>query len=102
MNNYGDGRAIYIGTVSHQPFYHDLVVWLRQLVGLFPLLKVPDTVEVSMRQKDNRKIYFLLNHQHSPVRISFFKPMHDFLTGENVSGNLDLPPHGVLVLDEQS
>jgi beta-galactosidase len=102
MNNYGDGKAIYIGTVSHQPFYHDFVAWLRQLVGLFPLLKVPDTVEVSMRQKDHRKIYFLLNHQHTPVRISFFKPMHDFLTGDTVSGNLDLPPHGVLVLDEQT
>ena len=102
MNNYGDGKAIYIGTVSHQSFYHDLVVWLRQLVGLFPLLKVPDTVEVSMRQKENKKIYFLLNHQHSPVRISFFKPMHDFLTGKTLTGNLDLPPHGVLVLDEQS
>jgi len=43
-----------------------------------------------------------LNHQHSPVRISFFKPMQDFLTGQTVSGNLDLPPHGILVLDEQT
>jgi beta-galactosidase len=101
INNYGDGKAIYIGTVSTQPFYSDLVVWLRQLVGLFPLLKVPDTVQVSMRQKEGRKIYFLLNHQHSPVRISFFKPMQDFLSGKEISGNYDLPPHGVLVLDEQ-
>jgi beta-galactosidase len=102
MNEYGQGRAIYIGTVSTQPFYHDLIVWLRQLAGLFPLLKVPDTVEVSMRQADGRKIYFLLNHQHTPVRISFFKPMHDFLTDKSITGNFDLPPHGVLVLDEQA
>jgi beta-galactosidase len=102
LNEYGQGRAIYIGTISTQPFYHDLIVWLRQLVGLFPLLKVPDTVEVSMRQAEGRKIYFLLNHQHTPVRISFYKPMHDFLTGKAVTGNFDLPPHGVLVLDEQS
>jgi hypothetical protein len=27
--------------------------------------------------------------------------MHDFLTGNNFSGNYDLPPHGVLVLDEK-
>ena len=26
--------------------------------------------------------------------------MHDFLTGNTFSGNYDLPPHGVLVLDE--
>ena len=53
-----------------------------------PLLKVPDTVEVSMRQKDNTRIYFLLNHQNSPVRIQFYKPMHDFLTGGDDRGQL--------------
>jgi beta-galactosidase len=100
MNQFGLGRAIYVGTMSHQNFYYDLIVWLRQLCGLYPLLKVPDTVEVSMRQKEGTKVYFLLNHQNSPVRISFFKPMHDFLSEKTFSGNYDLPPHGVLVLDE--
>ncbi|HSA02108.1 MAG TPA: beta-galactosidase trimerization domain-containing protein, partial [Candidatus Paceibacterota bacterium] len=101
LNTFGLGKAIYVGTQSHQAFYYDLIAWLRQTCNLFPLLKVPDTVEVSMRQKDNNKIYFLLNHQGAPVRVQFFKPMHDFLTGEVFSGNYDLPPHGVLVLDEQ-
>jgi hypothetical protein len=36
------------------------------------------------------------------VRISFFKPMHDFLTGKTFTGNYDLPPHGVLVLDQET
>jgi hypothetical protein len=26
--------------------------------------------------------------------------MHDFLTNSTVAGNFELPPHGVLVLDE--
>jgi beta-galactosidase len=100
LNTFGLGKAIYIGTQSHQPFYYDLVAWLRQTCNLHPLLKVPDTVQVSMRQKEGTKVYFLLNHQNSPVRIQFYKPMHDFLTGNTFSGNYDLPPHGVLVLDE--
>lgn len=100
MNTFGLGKAIYLGTTSHQPFYDDLVVWLRQLCNLSPLLKVPDTVEVSMRQKDGARVYFLLNHQNSPVRIQFYKPMHDYLTGAAHVGNYDLPPHGILVLDE--
>ncbi|MBM3833533.1 MAG: beta-galactosidase [Verrucomicrobia bacterium] len=102
MNTFGLGTAVYVGTMSHQFFYYDLVVWLRQMCNLFSLLKVPDTVEVSMRQKDDTKIYFLLNHQHSPVRIQFYKPMHDFLTGTTLTGNYDVPPHSVLVLDERS
>jgi beta-galactosidase len=102
LNTFGEGRAIYVGTMSHQAFYHDLVAWLRGMVGIQPLLKVPDTVEVSMREKDGRQIFFLLNHQHSPVRLHFYKPMHDFLTARTFSGAYDLPPHGVLVLDESA
>lgn len=100
MNTYGLGKAIYVGTMSHQYFYQDLVVWLRQMCSLHPLLKVPENVEVSMRQKEGTRVFFLLNHQNSPVRIQFYKPMHDFLTGNSFSGNYELPPYGVLVLDE--
>jgi beta-galactosidase len=100
LNTFGLGKAIYIGTQSHQHFYHDLVLWLRQTTGLRPLLKVPENIEVSLREKDGVRMYFLLNHQNSPVRIQFYKPMHDFLTGSNIVGNYDLQPHGVLILDE--
>jgi beta-galactosidase len=100
MNTYGLGKAIYLGTISHQHLYFDLVAWLRQMCGLHPLLKVPDTVEVGLRQKDGTKVFFLLNHQNTPVRIQFYKPMHDYLTGNTFSGSYDIPPHGVLVLDE--
>ncbi len=100
INTFGLGKAIYIGTQSHQHFYHDLVAWLRNMGGLHPILKVPENIEVSMREKEGARVYFLLNHQNSPVRIQFYKPMHDFLTGQNIVGNYDLQPHGVLVIDE--
>ncbi len=100
MNTFGLGKAVYIGTQSHQHFYHDLVVWLRQMCNLHPLMKVPENIEVCMRQKEGSKVYILLNHQNSQIRIQFYKPMHDFLTGQNIVGNYDLPPHGVLVIDE--
>ena len=60
MHTFGLGKAVYIGTQSHQHFYNDLVTWLRQMCNLHPLLKVPDNVEVSMRQKDDARIFFLL------------------------------------------
>ena len=62
--------------------------------------KFNETVEVSMRQTESARIYFLLNHQNASVRIQFYKPMHDFLTDDNLSGNYDMPPRGVLILDE--
>jgi beta-galactosidase len=102
LHTFGLGKAIYIGIVSQPSFYYDLVTWLRTLCLLPQLLKVPDTVEVSLRQKGDKKVFFLLNHQSTPVRITFYKPMHDFLTERTFSGNYDLPSHGVLVLDEES
>ena len=100
MNTFGLGKAIYIGTQSHSHFYLDLVTWLRSTSGLLPLLKVPENIEVSCREKEGSKIFFLLNHQNTQIRVQFYKPMHDFLTGSNIVGNYDLPPHGVLVIDE--
>ncbi|HIL69472.1 MAG TPA: beta-galactosidase [Verrucomicrobia bacterium] len=102
MNEFGLGKAIYVGTMSHREFYFDLIEWLRQENNLFPLMKVPNQVEVSMRKKDGVNIFFLLNHQDSHVRINFYKPMHDFLTGNTFTGQYDLPPHGVLILDEKT
>jgi beta-galactosidase len=100
LHSYGLGKAVYIGTQSHPPFYGDLITWLRQMCNLHPLLKVPDTVEVSLRQKGDTRVFFVLNHQPSPVRLQFYKPTRDFLTGGTISGNYDLPPHAVLVLEE--
>jgi beta-galactosidase len=100
INTFGLGKAIYIGTQSHHHLYDDVLTWLRQLCNLHPLLKVPDSIEVSLRQKDDSRVFFLLNHQTSPTRIQFYKPMHDYLTGSTFSGNYDLQPHSVLVLDE--
>lgn len=102
MNTFGLGRAIYLGTMSHQAFYTDLVDWLRNLCGLHALLKVPPGVEVSLREKEGMRLYFLLNHAPTPIRVNLLKPMHDFLTGGTIEGAYDLPPHGVLVLDEHS
>jgi beta-galactosidase len=100
MNDFGLGKAVYIGAQLQQPFYNDLVIWLRQMCNLNPLLKVPENVEVGMRQNGEENIFFLLNHQNSPIHIQFYKPMHDYLTASSVVGGHDLPPHGVLVLNE--
>jgi beta-galactosidase len=102
INEYGSGKAIYIGTVGHQEFYSDVFAWLRAQLGLYSLIKVPDTVEVSMRQSEESRLYFVINHQNGPVRINFLKTTHDFLTGEKFSGNYDMPAHGVLMIDERN
>ena len=101
MNQFGEGRAIYVGTMCSPPFYYDLVTWLRQLCGIAPLLRVPDQIEVSMRVRDDYRIYFLLNHHPQSVHVQFFKPVRDCLTGRIISGGHDIPAKDVLIVDEQ-
>jgi beta-galactosidase len=101
VNEFGNGKAIYFGTVSHQEFYYDLIHWVRQMCQLYPLMKVPDAVEVSMCEKADRRVFFILNHQGNPVRLHFYKPTNDYLSGKKFSGNYDIPSQGVLVLDEE-
>lgn len=101
MNQFGEGRAIYIGMMSNLPFYHDLVTWLRQICGITPLLRVPDQVEVCMRVRGDYRIYFLLNHHAQPVHVQFLKPVRDCLTGKTLSGGHDILARDVLVVDEQ-
>jgi len=100
LNPFGLGKAIYLGTQSHPHFYDDLVAWLTQAAGLQSLLKVPENIEVSLREKDGARVYFLINHQNQSVRIPFYKPMRNFLTGSNLVGNYEMPPNGILVVEE--
>ena len=102
MNQFGEGRAIYVGTMSSLPFYHDLVTWLRQLCDLSPLLRVPDQIEVSMRTRGDYRIYFLLNHHSQQVHVQFFKPVRDCLTGKTITGGYDIPAKDLLIVDEQA
>jgi beta-galactosidase len=102
MNQFGEGRAIYVGTMSSLPFYHDLVTWLRQICGIAPLVRVPDQIEVSMRVRGDYRIYFLLNHHSQNVHVQFFKPVRDCLTGKTISGGFDIPPKDILIVDEQT
>ena len=88
---------VYVGMMSHQHFYNDLPVWLRQLLG-HPAQGAGKRRGQHAQKEGTRIFFLLLNHQNSPVRVQFYEPMHDFLTGNNFSGNYDLPSHGVLVL----
>jgi len=54
-----------------------------------------------MREKKTaRASSFLINHQNSPVRVQFYKPMHDFSDRSTLFRQLRPAAYGVLVLDE--
>ncbi len=100
INSFGMGKAIYIGTVSHRPFYVDLVRWLRELCDLQPPIKVPNQVEVTLRESGEKRVYVLINKSDSPAKIHFLKRMEDLITGAVIAGQYDLSARGILVVKE--
>jgi len=75
VNAWGQGQAYYVATQL------DDVAWervLRQILDqhqLRPPLDVPEGVEVTVRQSDHQRYYFLLNHRPHPVSITLPEPM---------------------------
>ena len=101
MNTYGLGKAIYIGT-------HEPTAFLLRSGGLAPPTVQPPSAPQGAGHRRGQhapegRHQDLLPAQppKHPVRITFYKPMHDYLTANTFTGNYDLPPHGVLVLDEK-
>lgn len=63
-NKFGDGSAFYAATASSEEFYREYVKMLCEEAGIEPYLNAPrdGSLEVTMREKQGHKIYFLLNH----------------------------------------
>jgi len=59
--------------MSHQHFYEDLVVWLRQICNIQPLLKVPTPSKSACARRKHPHL-FPPEPPELPVRIQFYKP----------------------------
>jgi beta-galactosidase len=97
---FGKGRGWYVGTVmKEQAFYDDLIARLLVDAGVEPVVRPPDGVEVSVRQNDERKLVFLINHTEQertvPVPAGRRELLSDTLTGDVI----ELGRYGVAIVE---
>ena len=106
VNNYGTGRAYYIGArmsvVFLQTFYDILGCKLSLRRALDSDL--PDGVSVTYRTDGQWDFIFLMNFAGEMRRITDLPElgMEDAIDGGHITGTLDLPPYGVRVLRRHS
>ncbi len=63
-NHYGKGTAYYVGTkTSSEEFYQKIMGLALSDAGIKPGEAVPYGVQVATREKDGKKIYFVLNYE---------------------------------------
>ena len=101
LNRFGEGQAIYIGTLGDDALHDTLLGWAVESVGIDPVFNVPSGVEAATRWHGNQQLIFLLNHTGESREISLPQPQLDLLTGTAVEKIVTIPPYGVFLLQEQ-
>jgi beta-galactosidase len=98
LNEFGQGQAVYVGTVGDEALHDRVIQWLLQISSIAPALSTPSGVEAVERWKDGRRLLFLLNHRDEPQALDLARPMTDLLSNRNFGGRTTLEPKGVVIL----
>ncbi len=101
-NQYGKGKAIYIGTRSSREFYQTYLKEILEECQISPVLSAPEGIEAARRVKDGQGILFLLNHNQESRDVLLKGDYTDLLTGEVISGEkiLTIAPKDVKIFKE--
>jgi beta-galactosidase len=101
-NRYGEGSAIYIGTIGDAATHRALVNWLLSQTGVATPIEAPTGVEVTVRSSGAQRLLFILNHTTTPQLVTLDKPYRDLLgnPANRVEGALTVDRYEVAILEE--
>ena len=101
IKNYGKGNAIYIGTYLDQVNTEILIPLIKELKDVHPLIdNCPSEIEISIRQNDQYKLMFILNHSVNLQKIKDL-PQGKFLLTKDISlvnDEMSIEPFGVEII----
>jgi len=98
LNHFGQGQAVYVGTLGDDPLHDAVVGWLVDAVSVSAALSTPDGVEAVERWKDGQRLLFLLNHADDARDVALPQQVTDLLTEQVVEGEVSLEPKAVMIL----
>jgi len=98
VNQYGKGKASYVGCGLSQEFYNSL---MGECLSTFAIKDIifPEEVEVNTREKDGKKFIFITNFSDSSKKITLIKPFLEMIKEVKLEGEVELEPFGVIILE---
>lgn len=102
-NKYGKGTTWHVGTKSNDAFYRDFLHDICDELGIKPISEsVPEEVEVTLRENENGRYLFLLNHADQEIRFQSDIAGIDLLSGNKIIANeeMRMPAYGVVIIKE--
>ncbi|MBZ0297152.1 MAG: beta-galactosidase [Anaerolineae bacterium] len=98
-NVFGEGQAYYIGSDPEIAFLEYLYRSIADRYDLQPVLGVPQGVEVTLRQKENKGFLFILNHNDQQADVALPDGIYtDLLTGKQWSDTLTIDAGDVAIV----
>ncbi len=97
-NNFGKGRAIYIGADLAAASLARVLQAFSEAAGVKPPVQAPAGVEVTVRKFGDKQWIFVLNHTAQPKSVTVPGTYTDLLTREAQSGKIQLSAYAVRVL----
>lgn len=99
-NEHGKGIGWYVGTiVGEDSFYDNLIDQLLVDAKITAVVRPPHGVEVAVRQNDNHKLLFILNHTDKTQTVDVPSGLHEVLTDAKTDDSLELEGFGVAILE---
>ncbi|MDR3593721.1 beta-galactosidase [Clostridium sp.] len=100
-NKFGNGEAYYIASNPETKFIDDFVNYLDSKHSLSLGFENKPGVEITKRIKDNKNIYFILNHNDEQISLDLKnKKFTNLLNKENTINNLILGSKEVAIIEE--
>lgn len=102
-NQFGKGVAYHVSASADTDFFHALNAKLAAACDLTYAIRtaVPDGVSLTWRQSDTEKLIFVQNFGDSAAAVQLDQPYENILSGETVSGSLNIEKYGFAVLAKQ-
>ena len=97
-NRVGDGTVYYYGTAFSEQAAR---VFLEKLGVAEPCkeaIMVPESCELAIRTNGWNRYLFVLNYLNKPAAVQLRRTMVNLSTGEEISGRVEIPGYGTLVL----
>ena len=100
VNRYGQGMAYYMASRGETRFLDDFYGKLAADLNLLRALPVdlPQGVTAQLREDGENRFIFVMNFNPQPVSVPLDGTYTGMLTGQPVTGALDLPAYGIEVL----
>ena len=102
LNQFGNGRAVYVGAVGEAQLYDVLAKWSLRLTGIQENFTTPSGVEVAQRIEGNKSLHFILNHNNGSEIIHIENHSRNLLNQMELKGDVEVAPHEVLILSSQA